>query len=127
MYNKKGIFENVEDNESKKAILKNIEKDYLSGATLKQISEDYSFTERQVRYIINHYIKINRNEYKKLIKKEKGIMKEEHEVVKVDDYNYMVDDKMARKSTIYDLVYNANLAKKERKKKSTNKKVENNN
>ena len=44
-----------------------------------------------------------------------------------DDYNYMVDDKMARKSTIYDLVYKANLAKKEMKKKSTNKKVENNN
>ena len=123
MYYKKGIFENVE---YKRAIIQNIEKDYLTGKTIKEIAENYSFSPRQVRYIIEHYIKINRKDYKNKQRKEKFMITEE--VVKIDDDNYLVGDKPARKATINDLVEKAKVAKKEMKKKnSTNKKVENNN
>ena len=123
MYYKKGLFENVQ---GKQAIIKNIEKDYLSGKTIKEISEDYSFNQRQVRYIIEHYLKINRKEYKG---KEKKCMVEESngETIKIDKDNYLIDGKPAKKATVQDLVEKAKLARKEMKKKSTNKKVENNN
>lgn len=117
------IFKNEQN---KKAILKNIFKDYvLEDMTIKEIAENYGYSERQIKYIVDHYIKINKKEYKKFKRKEKDNM-ENNNIIKVDDKNYMVDDRMARKSTIYDLVYKANLAKKEMKKKSTNKTVENN-
>ena len=117
------IFKNEQN---KKAILKNIFKDYvLEDMTIKEIAENYGYSERQIKYIVDHYIRINKKEYKKFKRKEKDSM-ENSNIIKVDDKNYMVDDRMARKSTIYDLVYKANLAKKEMKKKSTNKTVENN-
>ena len=117
------IFKNEQN---KKAILKNIFKDYvLEDMTIKEIAENYGYSERQIKYIVDHYIRINKKEYKKFKRKEKDNM-ENSNIIKVDDKNYMVDDRMARKSTIYDLVYKANLAKKEMKKKSTNKTVENN-
>ena len=117
------IFKNEQN---KKAILKNIFKDYvLEDMTIKEIAENYGYSERQIKYIVDHYIRINKKEYKKFKRKEKDNM-ENNNIIKVDDKNYMVDDRMARKSTIYDLVYKANLAKKEMKKKSTNKTVENN-
>ena len=123
MYYKKGLFENVQ---GKQAIIRNIEKDYLSGKTIKEISEDYSFNQRQVRYIIEHYLKINRKEYKG--KEKKRMMEESNsETIKIDKDNYLVDGKPARKATVKDLMEKAKLAKKEMKKKSTNKKVENNN
>ena len=124
---RKGIFENVEDNKSKQAIIRNIEKDYLSGATIKQIAEDYSFTERQVRYIIDHYLKLNRKEYKRNLKRKEKLMGKEHEIIKVDDDKYLIDDKPAKKATIDDLIKKARIVKREMKRKSTNIKVENNN
>jgi hypothetical protein len=124
---KKGLFENVEDKKSKQAIIRNIEKDYLSGATLKQISENYSFTERQVRYIINHYLKLNRKDYKRDLKRKEKNMGKNHEVIKVDDDKFLVDDKPAKKATVDDLIKKAKIVKREMKRKSTNIKVENNN
>ena len=47
------------------------------------------------------------------------------EIVKIDDNNYLVGDKRARKCTLDDLIKKVNETKKE-KRKSTNKKVENN-
>ena len=124
---KKRLFENVEDKKAKQAIIRNIEKDYLSGATLKQISEDYSFTERQVRYIIDHYLKLNRKDYKKDIKRKEKNMGKEQVIIKVDDDKFLVDDKAARKATLDDLMKKVRIIKREMKRKSTNKKVENNN
>ena len=124
---KKGLFENVEDKKSKQAIIRNIEKDYLSGATLKQISENYSFTERQVRYIINHYLKLNRKDYKIDNKRKEKNMGKEQIIIKVDDDKFLVDDKPARKATLDDLMKKVRIIKREMKRKSTNKKVENNN
>lgn len=124
---KKRLFENVEDKKAKQAIIRNIEKDYLSGATLKQISEDYSFTERQVRYIINHYLKLNRKDYKKDNKRKEKNMEKEQIIIKVDDDKFLVDDKPARKATLDDLMKKVRIIKREMERNSTNKKVENNN
>lgn len=105
MYRRK-LFENVNE-ESKNAIIENIKKDYLNGKTIKEISEDYSFSERQIRYIINYYLKYNKS-YKK-----GGNMKNKAEVNK------------GRKATVEDLIKKAKNVKDQ--KSSTNKKVENNN
>jgi hypothetical protein len=121
MYKRK-IFENVND---KSYLIRNIEKDYLSGKTLKEIANDYSFSERQIRHIINYYIKIDRKRVKKQLKRKEELMKE-HEVIKLDDDKFLVDNKPAKKATLEDMVSKAKEELRKQKKRSTNKKVENN-
>ena len=106
MYNKNKLFESVEK-DNKNAIIENIKKEYLSGKTIKEISENYSFSERQVRYIINYYLKMNNSCRNKGGK----IMKEK--------------DNKIKKATLEDLIKKAKIVKEQ--KDSTNKKVENNN
>ena len=120
---KKRIFENVTN---KGVLIKNIEKDYLAGKTIREIAEDYSFTERQIRHIINYYIKIDRKDVKKQLRKKEEVMRE-REIIKVDDDKFLVDDKPARRTTLEDMISKANEElRKQQRKKSTNKKVENN-
>lgn len=119
MYKTKGLFKNVND---KWAIINNIKKDYLEGKSIDEITENYSFSKRQIRYIIEHYIKINRREYNKSMKNK---MNEDDKIIKIDDDNFMVGDKPARKATIDDLLKKAKLAKKEANKSTTKQVVEN--
>ena len=119
---KKRIFENVTN---KSVLIRNIEKDYLTGKTIREIAEDYSFTERQIRHIINYYIKIDRKDVKKQLRKKEEVMRE-RVIIKVDDDKFLVDDKPARRTTLEDMISKANEELRKQRKKSTNKKVENN-
>ena len=122
MYYKKGLFKNEE---TKRAIINNIKDDYLSGKPISEISEDYGFSKRQIKYIISYYIKINRREYKKELSRRRSMINADDVIVKIDDENYIVGDKRAKKCTLDDLIKKANKTKKG-KRKSTIKKVENN-
>jgi hypothetical protein len=50
----------------------------------------------------------------------------EHEVIKLDDDKFLVDNKPAKKATLEDMVSKAKEELRKQKKRSTNKKVENN-
>lgn len=115
MYKKGSIFNN---NESKMSILTNIYYDTLNGKTDKEIADNYGYSARQIKYIRDHYLNIKKPKggYKKNMDDEK--------LVKIDDNNFIIGGKCAKKATVEDLMEKAKEIK--RKNKNTNKKVENN-
>ena len=111
------IFKNEEH---KNVILKNIFKDYvIEDMTTKEIAENYGYNERQIRYIIEKYLNIKKGSGNK--------KKMELEITKIDKDNFIINDKICKRSTLEDLIEKAERAKRIiNKNNSTNKQVENN-
>jgi hypothetical protein len=129
MSNQRKLFSNIEQRNS---LLKSLYIDYVEkNMTITQISDEYGYSKRQIRYIIDRYLQVKKgsgNHHVPVVKVEEQIVEKEK-----DESNYTVDDyldngyiitsdgKMAKRTSVEDLL---ELAKK--RIKNTNKKVENN-
>lgn len=108
------------DEQHKDTILKNIFKDYvIEDMTIKELADNYGYSERQIRYIIEKYLNF---------KKGSGCKKKmELEIERIDKDNFIINDKLYKRSTLENLVEKAERAKRKmNKNKSTNTQVENN-
>ena len=105
------------------SILKCMYNDYIiNGVSIREMAEDYSYSERQIRYIINRYLGVkpgkgNGRRYKNMEKKEQEEMPHR---IELDDDMYVIDGKLAKKATVEDLIIQSR-----KYTKYTNKKVEN--
>lgn len=104
------------DSKQKTALLNNMYNDYVvKNMTMAEIADKYGYSKRQIRYIIRTYLCVK-----------KGSGKRKMNIEKLDNNEFVVDGKFARKTTLEDLILKAEMVKRKKNKESTNKKVEKN-
>jgi hypothetical protein len=113
------------NNKAKYDFLELLFEDYVNkDLTVKELSEKYGYGERQIRYLIDRYLLVKKGKGKG--KRMKGIKK----VTKLGNGKVLADGKIAKKTTLEDLIckseiYCEQVREKRERMKSTNKKVEN--